>query len=138
MAEGEIETLMQQGKWQEALGLCAQELRQRPGSAKLNGLLGMCYFRQKKYAESLEPFRRAVTLDPGFWEIGIRYAQALEFEGQREEAYTVACEWNRVRPGHPTLEGLIEHLEYRIKGNRSEIWEKTRGLNREVLLSDTA
>jgi hypothetical protein len=52
-----------------------------------------------------------------------------------EEAYKVATEWLRVRPSDRTLQGLVNGLQYHVKGNRTDGWERTAHFAHRIILA---
>jgi tetratricopeptide (TPR) repeat protein len=120
-----IESLMAQGRWEEAEYACKAALQIQPVSAKLHAYLGLCKFRQNLFEAAAESFKRATCLDPNFVDAGAKHAQALDRLQRYEEAYVVATEWLRVRPSDRTLQGLVHGLQNHVKGNRTDGWERT-------------
>ncbi len=131
-----IEQLMQQQQWDDAIVHCKAALQLQPTNAKLHGYHGMCHFRKREYELAVEPFRKACALDPHFWQAGAKLAQCYDRLKRFEEAYEVAVEWLRVHPCDHTLQGLAEALQYQVKGNKVEGWERTAHLAYEVRFTD--
>jgi tetratricopeptide (TPR) repeat protein len=122
---------MRAGDWTAAQKACEAELMRHPTIAKTHGLLGMCLYRQEKWAEAGEAFRRATALDHHFWEAGVKHAQCLTKLGKFDEALKVAEEWHHLRPNDTALAGLIDFLRPRVRGEYQR-WEATVGLNHTV------
>lgn len=127
-----IEAMMQRGDWENAILACRSALQVTPGNARLNAYLGMCLFRKADFALAAESFRKATLLDPKFWEAGAKLAQCYDRMHRYEEAYSVAKEWLKVNPNDHTLQGIVHALEYQVRGNRLDGWERTRHLAHEV------
>jgi len=123
---------MQRGDWDAAITECKGALQVTPTNAKIRAYLGMCLFRKNEFALAAEEFRKATTLDPNFWQAGTKLAQCLDRLRRHEEAYEVARHWLRVMPADHTLQGLVLGLEYQVRGNRQEGWERTAGASREI------
>ncbi len=132
MSNSGIDALMLKGAWDDAIIECKAVLQLQPTNARLHGLLGMCHFRKGEYDKALEPFRKASVLDPKFWEAGVKLAQCYDRLRRYEEAYTTAKEWLRVRPQDHTLQGLVELLQYQVRGNKVEGWERTAHLAHNI------
>lgn len=130
-----ILVLMQQRRWQEALVLCQQAVHALPNDARAQALLGVCLFHMGRYDEALPPLRCATVLDPKCWEAGLKLAQCYDRLHRHEEAYATAAEWLKVQPNQPQLQGIVHLLEHQVRGNRTDGWERTRGLERQVHLA---
>ena len=135
MSSSRIEVLMQSGAWDDAIVECKAVLQLQPTNPRVHAMLGMCYFRKGEYQLALEPFRKASVLDPKCWEAGVKLAQCYDRLKRYEEAYAVAKEWLQVRPQDHTLQGLVEILQFQVKGNKVEGWERTAHLAHEVKLA---
>lgn len=134
MIQEGIEAKMRQGDWEGAMVACQSALQVQPTNPKLLAYLGLCQFRKADYAAAELSFRRATLLDPNFLDAGIKHAQCLDKLRRYEEAYVVAQEWLRKKPGERTLTGLIEFLRLQVNGERQG-WERTMGLNRNVTIA---
>lgn len=121
-----IEELMQQGKWGEAVSACREALMAQPTSAKVNGYLGLCYFRAGEFAAAIEPLERATVLDPHFVDAAVKLAQCYDRLGKYGQAYTVASEWLAKKPSDRTLQGLCNALGSYADLNRTDGWERSR------------
>ncbi len=126
---------MQQGRWDDAELACKSALQVQPTSAKLHAYLGLCLFRKNDYQQAADSFKRATMLDPNFVDAGVKHAQSLDRMQRYEEAYTVACEWLRVRPSDRTLQGLVNGLQFHVKGNRQDGWERTAHFAHRIVLA---
>lgn len=126
--------MMRQGDWEGAMLACKAGLQVQPTNAKLLGYLGLCQFRNADYAAAEVSFRRATLLDPNFLDAGIKHAQCLDRLKRYEEAYQVAQDWLRKKPGEKTLMGLVTFLGPQVRGERQG-WERTVGLSHNVILS---
>jgi tetratricopeptide (TPR) repeat protein len=135
MQDLSIETHMQHGRWDDAETACLAALQVQPASAKLHGYLGICYFRKSQFEKAAESFKKATLLDPNFIDAGIKHAQSLDRLQRYEEAYVVAKDWLRVRPSDKTLQGLVYCLEFHVKGNRVDGWERSRNFAHHVVLA---
>jgi Flp pilus assembly protein TadD len=123
---------MRQGDWEGAKAATQAALLQVPTNPHLHAYLGICFFRQNRFEEAEPCFRRASTLDPGFWQAGAKHAQCLYQLRRREEAYQVAKHWSSVNPNDNTLRGLIHTLQHQVRGTHQEGWERTRGLGYKI------
>lgn len=130
-----IEGLMQQGRWDDAELACRSALQVQPTSAKLHAYLGLCLFRKNNFEQAAESFKRATMLDEKFVDAGVKHAQCLDRLRRYEEAYVVAQDWLRVKPSDRTLQGLVNGLQYHVKGNRSDGWERTAHLAHRIVLA---
>ncbi len=124
-----IEELMRQARWDDAILACQAALQVQPTNSKLLAYMGMSYFRKNEWAPAAAAFHRATILEPSFWEAGTKHAQCLDRMGKYAEAYEVAQTFFRVKPGDPTLQGLIHGLERYAAANRKEGWERSVGLD---------
>src|SRR5256885_14964727 len=106
----EVEALMQQGKWNEALTECQKLIEQQPVNPRAHGYLGMCFMRLNKFAEAEPAFRKAITLDPNFWEAGVRLAQCLDRQLKDKEGLQIAEHYLKMRPHDHALQTLVNGL----------------------------
>ncbi len=133
MSDPHIDELMRHGHWDEAIAACTDALHIQPCSPRLRGLLGMCYFRLQRWDEAEKEFRKAVSLDPNFWEAGVKLAQSLDRLKRYDEAYVTAVEWLRVQPNDPALQALIDALGRYKHSNATDAWERTIRADAELL-----
>jgi predicted Zn-dependent protease len=122
---GEVESLMQQGKWSEALAQCQALIAQQPVNPRLHGYLGVCFMRMNKFAEAEAAFRKAITLDPNFWEAGVRLAQCLDRQLKYKEALQIAEHYLHMRPNDHVLQGLVNGLRRQQGAVEEESWQKS-------------
>lgn len=123
---------MHQGDWDGAFAMTQAALQATPTIPKLHAYLGLCYFRKSDFASAEGCFRRAVTLDPHYWEAGAKLAQCLDRLYRREEAFTVAKQFLKVNPSDRTLQGIVHALEHQVKGHHQEGWERSRNLGTKI------
>jgi tetratricopeptide (TPR) repeat protein len=135
MSHTGIESLMQQGKWAEATTASQAALQVCPTNAMLHAYLGISLFKQNCFEGAVESFRRATVLDPKFADAGAKLAQCYDRLHRYEEAYAVAKEWLWIDPNNRILQALVDGLEYRVKGNRTDGWERSRQYGHNVTMA---
>lgn len=121
----EIETLMQQGKWQEAVVQCQALIDQQPAIPKLHGYLGFCNMKLNKVDQAEAAFRRAITLDPNYWEAGVKLAQCLDRMMKYKEALQIAEHYLHMRPNEAALQALVNGLRRQAGAVEEESWQKS-------------
>jgi tetratricopeptide (TPR) repeat protein len=121
----EVEILMQQGKWQEALAECQKLIQQQPAIPKLHGYLGFCYMKLNQIPQAEAAFRKAITLDPNYWEAGIKLAQCLDRMMKYKEALQIAEHYQHMRPNDPALASLVNGLRRQAGAVEEESWQKS-------------
>jgi Flp pilus assembly protein TadD len=121
----EIETLMQQGRWDDASSRLQAMLQVQPVNPKLHAYLGCCHFRKNEFEKAAECFRRAVTLDPKYWEAGLKLAQSLDRLMRYKEALQVAEEFLHLRPNEGSLQALVNGLRRQQGAVEEESWQKS-------------
>lgn len=132
----EIDSLMQQGKWDDAIVQIQGVLQLQPTNPRLHAYLGMCYMRKSAFVQAEACFRKAVTLDPEFWEAGVRFAQCLDRLLKYKEALQVAEKYLHMRPNDPTLKALVNGLRRQQGAVEEESWQKSvKGGWHNVMLS---
>lgn len=134
-----IERQMQAQDWAGAAAACVDGLRAMPTNPKLHAYLGLCLFHSQRFEEAEQSFQRATTLDPQFWQAGVKHAQTLDRLGKYEEAYDVAKCWQRLAPNDRTLSALLMGLEMRgLDHGPKQGWERTRHLETRAVLAEEA
>lgn len=118
-----IERAIGSGQWNEAAELCRQSLADHPTSAKLYAYLGWSYAQLGRPADSVEPLRKAIILEPHFWQASYQLAQLLDRMGRYREALQHARDAIREKPGHPGIEGLIRGLERQVPDEITDAWQ---------------
>ena len=132
----EVEILIQQGKWQEAAAQCQALIEQQPALPKLHGYLGYCLMKLNNIDGAIAAFRRAITLDPKYWEAGIQLARCLDRQMKYKEALQVAESFLPMRPNDPGLNALINGLRRQAGAVEEESWQKSiKGGFHNVILS---
>lgn len=131
MKKQAVKRLMRARRWAEALPGARSAINAIPNDPELYGLAGLCLFRMNNWQEGSEYFRKAVALDPSYWEAGAKLAQCLERMDQNEEALEVAKRFSHVQPNDPTIQGLIDYLSPMVQG-RKEGWERTTYLEYQI------
>jgi tetratricopeptide (TPR) repeat protein len=122
--EQQAHLLLQQGKWEEAEAECRRLIVEHPINARVHALLGICMFRQQKFASAAEELRKAVILDPTFWEAFLKLAQAYDRLQRYEDALTAAREGLKLQPNDKHLELMVQSLSRLVK-ERPDGWEKS-------------
>ncbi len=132
----EVDNLIRQGKWDEALVKCQALVQLQPISPKLHGYLGLIYGRKNDLPNAEAAFRKAITLDPNFWEAGIRLAQVLDRMMKYKEGLQIAEHYLKMRPNEPALQALVNGLRRQAGAVEEESWQKsTKGGWHNVTLS---
>lgn len=118
-----IETALNAGKWSEALALCEEFLAEHPTVARLNAYHGWSLIQLGRLPEAVEPLRKAVTLEPHFWQASFRLAQLLDRMGRYAEALQHAKHALKEKPGHRSIEGLVRGLERQVPEDVTDAWQ---------------
>jgi len=118
-----IEGAMAAGKWNEAAEMCSELIAEHPTTAKLYAYLGWCNAQRGRPLESIEPLRKAVILEPHFWQASFQLAQILDRLGRYAEALQHARDALKDRPGHAPIEGLIRGLERQVPEAITDSWQ---------------
>ena len=126
---GEVEELIQLGKWAEAQTKTEQFLAMQPCNAKANAYLGLCYFRVGKFEEAIPPLKRAIALDEHYWEAGTKLAQSLDRLQRYEEALEIVNQFLHDRPSDPTLLHLQAGLSRNVSEKITDSWQKSTQLD---------
>ena len=121
----EVEILMQQGKWNDALAAIQALIHEHPTTPKLHGYLGFCYMKLNNFQAAEAAFRKAITLDPNYWEAGIKLAQCLDRLMKYKEALQVAEHYLPMRPNDPALVALVKGLRRQAGAVEEESWQKS-------------
>ena len=121
----EIDNLMRQGKWDEALAQCQALIQMQPVNPKLHGFLGLIYARKNDMPHAEAAFRKAITLDPNFWEAGVRLAQVLDRMMKYKEGLQIAEHYLKMRPNDPALQALVNGLRRQAGAVEEESWQKS-------------
>lgn len=132
----EVDNLVRQGKWDEALVKCQALVQFQPVNPKLHGYLGLIYARKNDLPNAEAAFRKAITLDPNFWEAGIRLAQVLDRMMKYKEGLQIAEHYLKMRPNEAALQALVNGLRRQAGAVEEESWQKsTKGAWHNVTLS---
>ena len=121
----ELELLMQQGKWNEALAACQALIEQQPVNPRLHGYLGFIYTKQNNISGAETAFRKAITLDPNFVEAGVKLAQLLDRQMKYKEALQIAEHYLQMRPNDNNLKVLVNGLRRQQGAQEEESWQKS-------------
>jgi predicted Zn-dependent protease len=121
----EVEGLMQKGQWDDAITRLQAILQMQPVNARLHGYLGVCYYKKNKFEEAATEFRKAVTLEPHFWEAGVKLAQSLDRLMRYKEALEVAEHYLHLKPNDGTLQALVNGLRRQQGATSEESWERS-------------
>ena len=133
MQPGLIETYLQQGKLDEAISACNEALMEQPTNARFHAYLGMCHFRKAEFEPAAQSFQRATALDPNFCDAAVKLAQCYDRLRKYEESYSIAKEWLQIYPNNRVLQGLVDALQHRVKGNRQDGWERSAHMAHAVV-----
>jgi Flp pilus assembly protein TadD len=120
----EIGRFMAAGQWEGAKAASEELVNERPTLPAAHAYLGLCHYHFSDFAEAEKCFRRATTLDPHYWEAGIKHVQCLDRLQQFEEAYEVAQYWQKEQPNNATIAGLVHGLSFHAQG-RTDAWQKS-------------
>ncbi|HRK20630.1 MAG TPA: tetratricopeptide repeat protein [Fimbriimonadaceae bacterium] len=118
-----IERDMAAGNWKSALELSEAAVAEHPTSPKAQAYLAWCLVQLDRGSEAVEPLRKAVTLDPHFWQANHQLAQLLDRLGRYAEALEHAKEALKERPGDPKILGLIRGLERQVPEEITDSWQ---------------
>jgi tetratricopeptide (TPR) repeat protein len=125
-----VEKLMMQGDWPAALHESQSLFQVHPISPKINGYIGLCFFRMNRFEEAIEAFKRATILDDNYADAGIKHAQALDKLQRFDEALEVAEYWLGKRPNDRTLTVLVNGLRRQVGEKLTDAWQKSVFLGR--------
>jgi tetratricopeptide (TPR) repeat protein len=118
-----IEGAMAAGKWNEAADMCIGLIAEHPTTAKLYAYLGWCYAQLGRPVDSVEPLRKAVILEPHFWQASFQLAQLLDKMGRYAEALQHARDALKDKPGFTPIESLIRGLERQVPDKITDAWQ---------------
>lgn len=121
----QLEILIQQGKWDDAIAQCKLVIDAQPVNPKPHAFLGMCFLKKSDLVNAEAAFRRAITLDPNFWEAGIKLAQVLDRQLKYKEALQVAEHYLHMRPNEHALQVLVNGLRRQQGAVEEESWQKS-------------
>jgi predicted Zn-dependent protease len=121
----ELEILMQQNKWAEALPACQALIQEHPTTPKLHGYLGFINMKLNNLQNAEAAFRKAITLDPNYWEAGVKLAQVLDRMMKYKEGLQVAESFLPMRPNDPALNALVNGLRRQAGAVEEESWQKS-------------
>lgn len=121
----EVEQLMARGNWEGAFAACQSLAVEHPSSAKVQGYLGLCLYRQQNFEAAAACFRKALLLDEKFWEAALKLAQCLDRLMQYEEALEAAKAAHKLRPSDPTINVLVNGLERQVCEKPVDGWQKS-------------
>ena len=114
---------MTAGNWIQAVDEATAVLANHPTSAKAWAYLGWSYAQLGQLEESIEPLRKAIVLEPHFWQASFQVAQILDRLGRYPEALQHAREALRDKPGHDPIESLIRGLERQVPEELTDAWQ---------------
>ncbi|MBI1756684.1 MAG: tetratricopeptide repeat protein [Fimbriimonas ginsengisoli] len=132
----EVERLMAQNDWEAAECRSRVLMVEHPTNARLRGYLGLCLYRKQAFEEASEHFRKAILLQPTFWEASLKLAQCLDRLMRYEEALEAAREAHLVHPGDPTLNVLIHGLERQVEDKGVGAWQRTTRQHNVTMAND--
>lgn len=112
---------------EEARSACEDHLLSLPTDARITGYLGLIHIRSDDVARAESYLRRALVLDPHFWEAGLYLARCLQRQHRIDEAYDLCVEILHDKPGQRDVELLRDTLAPMYKG-RVQGWEATSRL----------
>jgi tetratricopeptide (TPR) repeat protein len=118
-----IEGAMAAGKWNEAAAMCNALIAEHPTTAKLYAYLGWSYAQMGRPSDSIEPLRKAVILEPHFWQASLQLAQLLDRLGRYAEALQHARDALKDKPGNASIEALIRGLERQVPESITDSWQ---------------
>ncbi len=114
---------------EEAHALYSQAAEAYPEDKDVLYLAGGLYFLERRYAEALAWFEKALALDPAWPEALGDFVATLSALGRGEEAVTVARGWVEKAPGTPSRVALADALG--SVGRREEAVEVARRIAAE-------
>lgn len=118
-----IEREMAAGNWIAAAELSEAMVTDHPTSAKAQAYFAWCLVQLDRGSEAVAPLKKAVTLDPHFWQANHQLAQLLDRLGRYAEALDHAKEALKERPGDPKILGLIRGLERQVPEAITDSWQ---------------
>jgi TolB-like protein/Flp pilus assembly protein TadD/predicted Ser/Thr protein kinase len=102
---------------EEAHALYGQAAEAFPQDKEVLYLAGYLYFHERRFAEALAWFAKALALDPAYPEALVHVVAALSRLGRGEEAVTTARDWVEKAPGTRSRVALAQAL---VSVGRSE------------------
>jgi len=114
---------MSAGNWTQAADEARAVIAEHPTSAKAWAYLGWALENLGRSVEAVEPLRKAIILEPHFWQASFQVAQILDRLGRYPEALQHAREALRDKPGHDPIEGLIRGLERQVPEEITDAWQ---------------
>lgn len=114
---------MAAGNWTQAAEEAKAIIAEHPTSAKAWAYLGWSFEKLGQHSDSVEPLRKAIILEPHFWQASFQLAQILDRMGRYKEALQHAREALRDKPGCDQIEGLIRGLERQVPEELTDAWQ---------------
>jgi len=126
MLPDHVESLMREGNWEQAKAECLRLRQEHPENPKIGAYLGLCHHHFGEIEEAIRELKRAMVLDPHYWEPGLKLVKILDKLRRYEEALEVARDVEKLRPSDPELQALIRGLERQVPDKITDNWEISR------------
>lgn len=113
------ETLMQQGRLDEAIQLCEEGIRRHPYYVTGHMVLGKCYLQKKLFDQAEKEFKRVLLFDPQYLAAHKHYGDLM-----REIGWDNTCEMSyrkilQIDPLDKAMKALVEEFATRAKGEKA-------------------
>ena len=109
--EDHIASALREQRFDTALGMLREALKESPGSAQLWTMQGVAYQGQGKTSEALSSFRHALKISPDYIPALENTAQ-LEFDAGSPDGIPTIERLLRLRPNDVTSHGMLAVLDY--------------------------
>lgn len=123
----EIESLVDQGRLDEAIAHCRHILKTFPKHLETYRLLGKAYLEAKRYAEAVDIFQRVLMAVPDDFVAHVGMSIVRDDEGRLDEAIWYMERAFEAQPSNAAIQGELQRLYGRRDGVEPPRIRMTRG-----------
>jgi tetratricopeptide (TPR) repeat protein len=123
-----VERAVREGNWKLAFELSKELVVKYPINAKARAYLGLAHMNLADFESAALELKKAVALDPHFWQAELVLAQCLDSMGKYAEALDVALSTLKERPSDPKVQALVRGLERHVDRPSVDGWERSQRL----------
>ncbi|BBO24544.1 MAG: tetratricopeptide repeat protein [Fimbriimonadaceae bacterium] len=118
-----VERLIRAGKWEDALAEAKELVAKYPTHAAANAVLGTCHCHLGDETQGAEQFRKALELDPHFWQAAFSLARCLDRLGRYEEALEAARAALKEKPSSVRIGRFVKAMERLTPEKITDSWQ---------------